>query len=431
MPETPLDHSRIGFLVDGIADTDLMSAVYEYDSLGVRVQVPFHLDDDVRGRWWSSGIVYADDPSRTKHSYSPPSELDYYDSVGSVGLVGCHSAPSTQRYGGGKPSVGLGMIRAAYAIEGAYSSKNYVKPNGLRSEIDGFASWLGFSALTSTVTFKKDGTNRSITTTAAPVEDMKLGRSLNLRAVARGSSSGQRTPLVTYRNEVLLQTFVNTPTSWDDHLAIHVGVRNLLRIAAWKPLNFESHAAACKKESVVIGDTDRQSWCPVRTVKTSLSPGTWTARDRFLFTYSDIGRTGITRWLKLAKQYSRGIDPLVRLLDLEGATIDAHMMQLGVAVEAIGYQALIDSGKTPTAANTTSVKGRIDFLIAEAGASVSFDTTTFAQDLADSYNSVKHANRTSVAPATKVEHYHQGAQLLRVWIGLRLRAKKAVLRDRL
>jgi hypothetical protein len=121
---------------------------------------------------------------------------------------------------------------------------------------------------------------------------------------------------------------------------------------------------------------------------------------------------------------------LIRLLDLEGATIDAHVMQLGIAVEAIGYQALIDSGKTAASANSTSVKSRVDFLVAEVGNAITFNTTTFAQDFADSYNSVKHANRTPVALSTKLEHYRQGVQLLRAWIGLRLGLKKAVLKGR-
>src|SRR5690606_34431858 len=113
----------------------------------------------------------------------------------------------------------------------------------------------------------------------------------------------------------------------------------------------------------------------------------------------------------------------IRLLDLEGATVDAHVMQLGIAMEAIGYRALIDSGQTPASANSSSVKNRVDFILAEVGNAITFSTTSFAQDFADSYNSVKHANRTPVAPATKLEHYRQGVQLLRAWIGLRLGLK--------
>ena len=322
------------------------------------------------------------------------------------------------------------MIRASFAVEGAGLAKHYLKPNGLRSEIDGLAYWLGYSALRSTVTFKKDGSGGAMTTTATPVDDVVLVRALNLKAMPRATSSGQQTPEVTYRSQVFLQTFAKAPSEWSDHLTLHFGVRDLLRIAAWKPLNFQSHEAASTKETFTLRAVEQQPWYPVRTAMTSMSEATWTVSDRFLFNYADIGRVGVGRWLKLAKQYTRGVDPLVRLLDLEGATVDAHMMQLGIAMEAIGYQALIDSGRTPASANSTSVKSRVDFLVAEVGNAITFSTTTFAQGFADSYNSVKHANRMPVAPATKAEHYRQGVQLLRAWIGLRLGLKKAVLRGR-
>lgn len=431
MPNLATDRHRIGFLVDGDPDTDLMTALFEYDNLGVRIRVPYHVgSDDPRGRWWSQGILFADDPARTKYSYTPPSELDYYDSKGTVGLIGCQSGPSTRRFGGMGPDAGVGMIRASFAVEGAGLAKHYLKPNGLRSEIDGLAYWLGYSALRSTVTVRRGGSSGEMTTTAAAVDDMALGRALNLRAVARATSSGQQTPEVTYRSQVFLQTFAKAPSEWSDHLALHFGLRNLLRIAAWKPLNFQSHLAASTNETFDLGGVEQQPWYQVRTAATSMSEATWTVSDRFLFNYSDIDRVGVGRWLRLTRQYSRGIDPLVRLLDLEGATVDAHMMQLGIAMEAIGYQALIDSGQAPASANSTSVKSRVDFIVAEVGDAITFSTTSFAQDFADSYNSVKHANRAPVAPATKLQQYRQGVQLLRAWIGLRLGLKKAVLRGR-
>ena len=431
MPDPLTEQPRIGFLVDGDPDTDLMTALYEHDSLGVRVMVPYHVwSDDLRGRWWSQSTMFADDPDRTKFRYSPPSELDYYDNKGTVGLIGCRSGPSTRKFGVGGPDAGVGMIRASFAIEGAGLAKHYLKPNGLRSEIDGLAYWLGYSALRSTVTFKKDRSGQEMTTSATPVDDIELARALNLRALARATSSGLQSPEVTYRSQVFLQTFAKAPTEWSDHLILHFGVRDLLRIAAWKPLNFQSHEAASTKETFTLREVERQSWFPVRTAVTSMSGASWTVSDRFLFDFGDIGRVGIGRWLKLSQQYTRGINPLIRLLELEGATVDAHVMQLGIAMEAIGYQALIDSGRTPNSANSTNVKSRVDFLLAEVGNAITFSTTAFAQDFADSYNSVKHANRTPVAPVTKLEHYRQGVQLLRAWIGLRMGLRKAVLRGR-
>jgi hypothetical protein len=422
------NQTRIGFLVDGDPETDLMTALYEHDAIGVRVKVPYLVSSgDMRGRWWSQGVVYGDDPDRTKYDYSPPSELDYFDSRGSVGLIGCWSGPSTQKLGGWKPGVGVGVINARLALEGAIRASNYLKINGLRSEIDGLAHWLGYSALKTLIKLPKDGSAREISTSLTQVDQMPLGRALNLKAVAHGVSSGHQTAEVTYRSRVHLETFTKTARDWQEHLASHFGLRDLLRIAAWKPINFQSHQAASTKEAITVPGHERQAWRVVRTATTDISDAMWRSSDRFLFVFSDIGRTGLARWLRLADTYSRGIKPLVQLLDLEGATVDAHVAQLGIAVEAIGYQALIESGKSPSAANGHSVEKRIDYLLADVADTLNFDHTTFAKDFANTYNSVKHASRDVVAPALKVEHYRHGVAMLRSWVALRVGVQRSVL----
>lgn len=424
------ESTRIGFLVDGDPLTDLMTAIYEFDELNVRVKVPYLADDDARGRWWTQGVMFVDDPDRTKHSYSPPSELDYFDNVGSVGLIDCRSGGGKHRLGGVSPAAGVGNIHAAYAVEGAYEAANFVKPNGLRSEMDGLAHWLGFSALRTVFTFKDDGSSPRASTSTELVDDMLLARAMNLKAIGYATGSGLDTPEVTYRSMVFLETFVKSGRTWDEHLALHTALRSLLRVSAWKPISFQSHKATSLKETVTIKNEEKRLWREVRTATTGIAPVSWTSADRFLFLFSDIGRAGFGKWLKLVDDYSRGIQPLVRLLDLEGATIDAHISQLGIAVEAVGYQSLIDSGLTPGAANRMNVKERIDHLLTEVAGSITFDTTTFAQDFADSYNSVKHANRPVVAPATIVDQYRNGVRMLRAWVALKVGMKASVVASR-
>ena len=139
---------------------------------------------------------------------------------------------------------------------------------------------------------------------------------MNLKAIGYATGSGLDTPEVTYRSIVFLETFVKSGREWDEHLALHGAVRSLLRVSAWKPINFQSHKAASLKETVTIRDEEKQLWREVRTATTGIAPVSWTSADRFLFTYSDIGRAGLGKWLKLSDQVSRGMQPLVRLLDL-------------------------------------------------------------------------------------------------------------------
>lgn len=201
--------TRIGFLADGNPDSDLLSALYEFDELGVRVKVPYLVHADDRSRWWSQGVMFTDDVDRTRYSYDPPTEFDYYDSEGSVALIGCRSGRGKKRFGGTAPATGVGVINARYAVEGARAAAHYLKPNGFRSEMDGLGHWLGYSALNSVLKYRKDDDQSyEMSTTAKQVEAMRLARSMNLSAVARAIGSGHRTPDVTYRSRVFLQTFM-------------------------------------------------------------------------------------------------------------------------------------------------------------------------------------------------------------------------------
>jgi hypothetical protein len=432
MSKDELLKTRIGFVADGDPDTELMAALYEHDETGVRLKIPYAIwADDVRGRWWSQGATYVDDPDRTKYKYSPPSELDYYDSKGAVGFIGCRSGAASRRFGGYAPDAGVGVVNARYAVEGAVVASNYVNVNGFRSEIEGLGQWLGYSALKSFMTFPKNGSSNQITTTAEAPADMKLSRRLNLKAVAHAHTTPLQSPEITYTSRVFLETFTKSAKAWEDHLTLHFALRDLVRVASWQPVAFRSHQAASLKETISIDSEEKQTWREVRTVLTRIAESTWRTGDRFLFIFDDFSTQGVTKWLDLTKTYTRGIDPFLRLLDLEGATVDAHVMQLGIAVEAIGYQALIDSGTAANRANNIRVKERVDHLLTEVAGAISFTSATFSQDFADAYNSVKHANRAPVALAEKVDLYRQGVEMIRAWVAIRLGVSPAVVKSRL
>jgi len=425
------ENTRIGFIDDGSERSGFLAATYEFDEVGVRLKIPYLPEDD-RGRWWSDDLfVVATDGATT--SVELPFSLDYVDSQGSVGLIDCHAGGFRSRLG----VAGVGTVHALYAVEDAVEAKNYSKPHGLRSQIEGLAYWLGVSALKTVVTYKRDPKTSEIvargataTTSMEDVEDLPLARAINLKAIAYASNRGMSSPEVTYRSHVYLETSSVVARGWSEHVDLHTAMRNLLRVASWKSIHFQAHHAMSAKESFVLAGETTPRWLLVRTARTGIAEPTWTSLDRFLFTYADVGRVGVSRWLKIVKDYERGVRPLVHLLDLKDATIDAHMAQLGIAVEAIGYQSLIEIGVAPGAANRKSVEQRIDHLLMEVDGALTFPTETFAKDFADSYNSVKHANREEISPATKQDHIRQGVQMLRAWVAIKLGVKPAAVKAR-
>lgn len=419
---------RIGFLYDGNPNTETMAASYEPDDeMGVRLTVPFRIGSDHQDDWWLSGIS-ADDPHRQNRDYDPPNEMTYQDSSGSVGLVGCRAGRSSRNLGSG---FGHGVILARFAVEGAREGTHFRKINGFQSEIDGLASWLQLSTHTTTASFPREGDSRWVATKMEAVPDVPLTRVMNLSAMGIGQVPAITSSEVTYRSRALIRTLKSRECDWESHLSIHVSMRNLLRIASWKRLNFVSHEAYNSREKGLLSSgKSAPKWNTVRTALSGLGKPTWRERDMFLFNYGHIGSTGVGKWLSLSKKYARGLDPFVSLLGLEGATIDAGVAQLGIALEALGYKALQEHGLSKSRANDKPVSERIAFLLEDTSEVLDFDTASFAADFANSYNSVKHANHPEVDREAKQEHFFQGVELVRKWIALRLGVPASVLKNR-
>lgn len=411
---------RVGFLADGDPATDLMTATYENDESGALLRVPYRFLDDPRGRWWSgASFHYGDDPDRTRYDYAPPSELNYFDHHGTVGLVDCRSGGASF----GVNSAGLGVIRARFAVEGAHDAANFRSINGLQSEIDGLANWFNVAGHATNLTPPNQGVPLRVTTTLKASEQIHLARGLNLALVVSGTAPAPGSLTASYRTRAFLQTLTARGRPWSEHLEMHFAIRDLLRVAAWKPIHFHSHHAASTGETDPTLEPPGPAWKVVRSAITGLAEPTWDTNDRFLFYYSDIRRAGLQRWLRLSRAYERGMQPFIRLLELRGVTIDAALSQLGIAMEAMGYQSLVESGSSLKAARDARLQRRVELLLEECPTELSFDRVRWAVSFADAYNSVKHANRDPTDPALKHKLLSEGVELLRNWIALRLGVK--------
>ena len=410
---------RIGFLHAGDHDDNPLPAGYELGDDGiVRITAAFSLDDN-RSRWWPDSIRFGDDPDRTEYDYAPPSEMTYRDSEGVIGLVKCFKGSYQRSFGHG---LGSGDILPRYAIEGPQRTSNYQKINGLRSGIDGLASWLGASAHSLQMQLSDQGRPIEATAKVGIVPDITLSQSMNLTAKITGSSTGPTSSEIVLRSKAFIQTVVEPACDWSDHLKIHISIRDLLRVAGWERLHFLSHQAYNLRESYPQKEGEPLPiWRDVTIAMADTGGQQWREQDDFLFRHPDISDDGIDRWLDLTQAYQRGLNPFISLLNLSGATIDAVIAQLGIALEAIGYQALVDSNLPGKKANKMYMRERIEHLIAEISDGVlSFNASNFGKDFAESYNSVKHANRPVIPQNVKQEHFWQGVELVRKWIGLRL-----------
>lgn len=135
---------RLGWLIDGNPETPEAAVMLQDTGSVIELRIPLQGvfgEEGPYGRWWSSCTMYADDPERTKYSYTPPRVMLFYDDRGAVALVGCRAGGAHRSLGDG-----YGIIVANYAVLGGRSLE-YDKINGMRSDIPAMASWTGITSM--------------------------------------------------------------------------------------------------------------------------------------------------------------------------------------------------------------------------------------------------------------------------------------------
>lgn len=435
MPDIAVKSSRVGHINLNGDYSQLLPATLDVDADGaVQVRVPYLVGNFPERWWWFSNVQHIGGDGKPIPAQPVPTELDYFDNEGTVGLVGCRtSGQSSMRYSALSAAAGVGGLTASFAVESAVRAANYAAINGFRSEIDGLGQWLNYWAHRTTITLPKDGKPTVISTTLDMPGDLKLTSRLNLCAALIGTAPGGQRPEMRYTSTAFLQTHTKTTRDWSEHLRVHRAVRDLLRVAVWKPLAFQSHQVASDADSLPLGENGRSNrWCTVLTATTGIGEALWADNERPLFVFEDIGTVGVGRWLKLEEACRRGLRPFLRLLDIRSGTIDEHMTQLGIALEAVGYQVFRDAGVSEEKADKKSMAQRVRKILGEvAQALPTPPPSSFPQAFADGYNGVKHASRPEPEFEQQLDLYRTGVRVLRAWIALRVGLPAATVKQRL
>jgi len=409
-------------MIDGLPETPRVAVKLSRDESGVEITIPF-LDgyDDPYSYWFSQGIAYGDDPDRTERRYEPPTAISFHDVEGSVGLVGSRVSGSTRTFGEVR---GEGRLRFDYAVLGAASGQAYEQINGLRSEIEGLGTWVSLRAFEPKQTWER-GRLRSVNFTFDSPLTISIARRLNTSFRANWRyASGAGPDETTISGRLQVETNVKRAVDWQEHLRIHLAIRNLLRVVAWRPLDFVSHEASSIKEHFPASQAEQVAgrWLKVITDRTGIklsAPTQLSDRD-FLFSFRDVRAKGVKEWILLAQKFERGLSPLVGLLDLQGASIEAHIAQVGIGFEMLGYDLLIESGSGVPQARKMPYVQLVSVVSSAVAELLPFDADRFDELLRRTYVGVKHADRVPPDWNETLLAYLQAIQVFRAWVGLRL-----------
>lgn len=419
MPKNELliNEPRIGWYYDGMPDdvTPPTATMLRDDGRLITLTLPWRSEVPTSQveRWFhGNGSMFADDPGRTRYSYSVPPQLLFNDVFGTVVLVGCRAAGFRSKWGGG--ALGHGTVSVRIAVFDGRSLQ-YDRINGLRTVIPELASWTGLTSIKESIEYGDDKKVRRVDVTLDSPESIRLASKLNIRIspnwrVDHAANDGPRQ----LHDEAFIETRNKHPRSWEDHFAAHQTVRDLLDISAWRPFGYRRITANRTDDPVRVlsGDAISEKWCQIRTYAVR-SAQPIDRRPSYLFTFTDIGPRGYRRWVTTRSRYERGIVPLIGLLDVESSNVETQLTQSSIGLEAIGYQLALDAGMSERKASTLPLVSRLQII--ESTLPVDVVTAGWPTRAANVYNGLKHANRALPDPASMLNTVRENITVFRIW----------------
>lgn len=277
-----------------------------------------------------------------------------------IGLGECRLAGQSSNLIG--ELTGRVRVAARFAVELDNLSQDLFNINGMRSEIDGLAAWTALSSVEKQTHYDDQGLISGLTTTARSQTKVDIAPSSGLSFNPHFSFEESRNHGThTITEKVLVQTFLPTAADWEPHVMVHQSVQDLLTIAYWRRCQLQIASVTNKDHPL----TDPLDGTPLSDRWRS-STSTWSGRgqihhgsslnerDTPLFSFDDIGVEGVRRWVDEANDWARVVNPLSSSRFQRGSTTEVLLLQVGVAIEALGYRIATRNG-------TLNTRGQLSF----------------------------------------------------------------------
>lgn len=101
---------------------------------------------------------------------------------------------------------------------------------------------------------------------------------------------------------------------------------------------------------------------------------------------------------------------------LREATLETHVAQLGMGLEALGLKVALDSNVAKKKAEQEPIEIRVAGVAQTLQNRLPFDGAVAAKEIATAYNGVKHANRDLPSADELFVAYRKGVQIFRTWV---------------
>ena len=425
---------RIGWVSwEGNDDAKPFPAMLEDTGGVLRLRLPFPPGlpfDYPLHCWW----VELTDVRKEANSFSfvprnvdrVPRLLRFWDVSGSVILVGCHYLGY---YESSVRGVSVeGRVRVQYAVLGAQHS-NYAKVNAVRTQSPGISKWFGLTGFATKRVTDEQGRLQSLTFEPNKIDVVPIRKRLNLSVNPSwsGTSGHQHFEI---DGPVYVQTQVSKPRTWEEHLLEHERLLNLACLSAWQPFRFTEIFASRDEDTqpVFPGQKASRKWNPVVTHRGFQDVPGIPDNPRFLFRFSDIGTSGVRKWLRLSEECGEAIAFLMNILRSGQARNPIHVLSVGAILEEIAAYILKKKGTETSRINRTSYESQMKAIIEDLPL-IPFDNPeVWAKNTRDVYTASKHAGNYKPYLLKQLEVVREGILAARIWIASKLGAEPALLK---
>jgi len=406
---------RIGHLFDGIEETPHMTAQLRRSDTSIILDLSLMRDVDVHHEdWFRQGTV--------------PNEVVFADEEGTVALVEC-------RFGGYKQNLGVGQskgtIHARHAVFGPGIS-GYTHIHGLRTELEGLAAWSGLSSVREERTSNDESRLTRIEVVGQaqpPVEVLDESELSLLPYFSIRYDDANRVRILT--EEVLVESRTSEPSPWSMHMRRHAALQDLISLAYGWPCQLKTRTVT--RDDDPARALDGTSWGLQWLDALAMNAGRTVEGDdlrlppdrRALFTLRDIGVEGVSRWMREYEDLGRPMWTLAATLFQRGATPELRLLQVGSALEALGYR-LAGMPDKPLffAAYLKEVIAAASIEASHQHIGVALDDDWVSR-FNSAYKGVKHADRPLPTRDEALALLRTGVLVARLWLSQHLRIADA------
>lgn len=430
-----------GYIVLGDGSDSEIPAVLRDTGKRIELTVPFKDVQTMPGNWFESSwegpngdLVFGNQIPDTM-----PHELLFVCNTQNFALVDCHIVNITSSICSGP---GTGTIVPTYVICGARNNR-YAEINGLRTQWLDAVRWFNLPSTTYHVEQDEEGKCQGVEVCSKSIPPILVSENLglsirpdfNVAPVTKNDS-------VISHQLVYVETKTDVAKSWEEHLAIHQAIKDLISIADWNSREFIDMSAMRTDDSESVGceEVARDRWSPVVSYYPLVKrDNNENFQNIFLFDYQDIGNTGILKWLDLRKDCEQGMTLLSYLArDHDHLALETMSMLVGTALECVGWYIVQSerqekrikkrSGKE----QPSTYKDMLEAIIEKIEVGDFFkERDLWIGTMRDVYVGNKHADAHSSDFLTTYEVTMQSLVVLRVWLGLQLGADIVNMKNRL